>query len=175
MLPYSYFDKLGYALETIQTQFVDTLASDIRKAHWKGGKVIICGNGGSSSVAQHWGVDLMNVRIGAYVLGQNQGLLSARSNDHGYETALDYELKMSMEEYDVVVCLTASGQSKNIRQVQIASSFHKLCLWTITSKEAPHIVEGSTITCDSNNPGVLEDCFMAIGHYIAQQIADGTS
>lgn len=85
-----------------------------------GNKILICGNGGSASDAQHLAAELL-VRyktdrnpIAALSLAGDVSTLSACANDYGYETVFSRQVAALGRAGDVLVAISTSGNSKNI-------------------------------------------------------------
>ncbi|TGL55166.1 SIS domain-containing protein [Leptospira kemamanensis] len=93
---------------------VESLRSD--------GILYFCGNGGSSCDASHIAAELViryksgNERkaIPALALNSDQAVLTACSNDYGYEYLFQRQLQAFGKPKDVFVGLTTSGNSQNI-------------------------------------------------------------
>jgi D-sedoheptulose 7-phosphate isomerase len=86
----------------------------------RGGKLLICGNGGSASEAGHFSTELVgryarNRRpLPAVALSADGSLLSCIGNDFGYEQAFARQIAGLAQPGDLVVVLTSSGNSANI-------------------------------------------------------------
>ena len=77
-------------------------------------KVMLVGNGGSSSVVSHVQTDIIKcVGIRAMVFTE-QSMLTAVSNDHGYETSFQRPVEWWAEENDLILAVSSSGKSENI-------------------------------------------------------------
>ena len=82
--------------------------------------IFICGNGGSASQSQHFAGELIgrfiNNRPGfkAISLASDTAVISCISNDYGYEKIFSHQLNALANENDILICLSTSGQSKNI-------------------------------------------------------------
>ena len=77
-------------------------------------KVMLVGNGGSSSVVAHVQTDIIKcVGVRAMVFTE-QSMLTAVSNDHGYETSFKRPVEWWAEEGDLILAVSSSGKSENI-------------------------------------------------------------
>jgi len=85
-----------------------------------GGKLLLCGNGGSAADAQHiaaeMSVKMKQVRspMAAVALTTNSSLLTAQANDLGFETVFSRQVASLGREGDVLVAISTSGDSPNI-------------------------------------------------------------
>jgi len=93
-------------------------------------KIIIIGNGGSASIANHFALDLWkNAGIKAITFSESS-LLTCISNDFGYEQVFEKPIEMFAEKGDILIAISSSGMSRNIiNGVKIAKE--KKCI-TIT-------------------------------------------
>ena len=85
-----------------------------------GGKVLICGNGGSASMSQHIASDFMgrlssddDVFLPAVAL-TDSAIVTAIANDFGYHEVFSHQVAVLAKENDVLMVLTTSGESENI-------------------------------------------------------------
>jgi len=85
-----------------------------------GGKVLLCGNGGSAADAQHIAAELVGryemerTPLPAIALTTDTSALTALSNDFGYDSVFERQVDALAAEGDVLVAITTSGNSKSI-------------------------------------------------------------
>ena len=85
-----------------------------------GGKVLLCGNGGSAGDAQHIAGELLSrfrfdrAPLPALALTVDSSVLTAIGNDYGYEQIFSRQVAGLAKEGDVVVGLSTSGRSPNV-------------------------------------------------------------
>ncbi|MBS7791092.1 D-sedoheptulose 7-phosphate isomerase [Roseococcus sp. SDR] len=85
-----------------------------------GGKILICGNGGSAADAQHWAGELVSrfhydrPGLPAIALTTDSSILTAIGNDYGYERVFARQVEALGRAGDVLMGLTTSGRSPNI-------------------------------------------------------------
>ncbi len=107
------------ALTTIRPQ-IDRAGDMILATLQRGGKLLICGNGGSAAEAAHFATELVgryakNRRsLPAVALSSDGSLLSCIGNDYGYEQAFARQIEGLARPGGLVVALTSSGNSANI-------------------------------------------------------------
>jgi len=84
-------------------------------------KVILVGNGGSAAIAGHMEMDFCNaVGVRAHVFN-DPPVLTALSNDHGFDSAFERMVRLWAEPGDCLIAISSSGQSGNIhRAVEVA-------------------------------------------------------
>lgn len=86
----------------------------------KGGKVLLCGNGGSASDAQHLAAEFVSrFRIDreplpAIALNCNASILTSIGNDYAYKRIFERQVQALGRPGDILWCFTTTGNSKNI-------------------------------------------------------------
>ena len=105
------------------------LAADITNAAKKiiqcfeqGGKLMICGNGGSAADAQHLSSELLNryhrerPELPGIALTTDASTLTSIGNDYDYNQVFSKQVKALAQPHDVLMVITTSGNSGNILQ-----------------------------------------------------------
>ena len=77
-------------------------------------RVIILGNGGSSSVASHISQDYMKFQDKKVSILSDPSMLTMLTNDFGYENAYQKFLEYYVEDETLVILMSSGGESKNI-------------------------------------------------------------
>lgn len=133
------------------------------------GTLYVAGNGGSYAVALHWACDLQKAaKRRCVALGANASLLTAYANDDGYAKALAEELRLVWRAGDRLVLLSCSGTSANIEALRDTAYPRQIETALITSDcYAGH---DAMMRIPSRDYGVIEDCFSAIGHWLAGEV-----
>lgn len=97
------------------------MADRLISAFEHGNKVLLCGNGGSAADAQHIAAELvgrfeLDVRkaLPAIALTTDTSVLTAVSNDYGYDNVFSRQVEALGTPGDVLIALSTSGNSKNI-------------------------------------------------------------
>lgn len=88
----------------------------------KGGKILLCGNGGSAADAQHFAGELVvrltsdytRTAIPAITLSSDSFILTACANDFGFEQVFSRQVEALGKPEDVLVCISTSGNSPNL-------------------------------------------------------------
>jgi D-sedoheptulose 7-phosphate isomerase len=131
----------------------------------------IIGNGGSAGVAAHAVTDFFNVaKIRATTLHESS-LLTCMANDFGYENAFAKMLAQSLNPGDVVIVISSSGNSMNMRKAATIASEKGAYVVTLTGflADNPLRHQGDVnIWLESDDYGFVE-----VGHqFILHNIAD---
>ncbi len=175
----AYLKESEAAARCIDVHEVERAAAVLIQAYDSGAAVFACGNGGSASIANHLQCDhLKGVRTGTELwprvvsLSSGIELVSAIANDIGYDDVFLYQLMSQARSGDVLVVISASGQSPNIVRALTWAREHDvrtIAMTGFTGGEASKLAEIS-IHVDSTNYGVVEDNHQAIMHALAQYI-----
>ena len=97
-----------------------------------GNKLLVCGNGGSAADAGHFATEFVvrfvNDRAAypAICLSSDGGLLTAAGNDYGFDEIFARQVAGLGRENDLLICLTTSGDSKNVRRALEEAKKRKL-------------------------------------------------
>ena len=141
----------------------------------------ILGNGGSASTAEHFETDLSFVRydkktlkINASALTSNSSLITAISNDIGFEKIFSHQLQRKASKGDLCIVISASGNSLNlINGVKVAKrmGLTSIGLLGFDGGELAGQVDFSIIVkTEIGKYGPVEDAHLAICHAISQEL-----
>lgn len=123
------------AASVLSEQIADA-AGCMSTALKKGNKILVCGNGGSAAESQHFAAEL----VGRFELPYRNGLpvisltadtsvLTAWSNDFGFEEVFARQVQAYGQQGDILLCLSTSGNSPNlIKALEMAREKHMLCI-----------------------------------------------
>ena len=108
-------------------QTVDDLAQKVADRLRDGGKIMVCGNGGSAADAQHLAGEMVNRFLkdrkpyAAIALSTDTSVLSAIGNDFGYEFVFEKQVRALGRSGDVLIAISTSGNAANVcRAVEAA-------------------------------------------------------
>jgi D-sedoheptulose 7-phosphate isomerase len=116
----SYFKYLNEVLMGISLTEVEQFITTLIDARNQGTKIYFIGNGGSASTASHFANDLAigtreyDVPFKVISLCDNNAILTAIGNDDGFDSIFSQQLQVLLNKGDVVVAITASGNSVNL-------------------------------------------------------------
>lgn len=124
---------------------VEDVVRTLRACIDRGGKILICGNGGSAAEASHFAAELVvrykkdRPAIAAISLSADCAVITACANDYGYERIFARQIEALGRPGDVLVALSTSGKSVNVlRAIEQAKEQH------IEVIEAPRRQTGTT-------------------------------
>jgi len=110
----SYLDKFSKILIDYNNKDFLEISQILKKIKKNKKKVILVGNGGSAAMASHVSVDLTKMCKIRAVNFNDADLLTCFSNDYGYENWVQKALSFHADKGDLLICISSSGQSKNI-------------------------------------------------------------
>lgn len=138
-------------------------------------RIFLIGNGGSAAVASHTANDLLK-RTGAKALTlHDPATLTCLANDFGYEQALAHAVTTVASPGDLLIAISSSGRSPNIRNA--ATAMHQLGGKVITlsgfDPDNPLRCQGNlNIWVPSHDYGLVEIAHQFVLHYLAETAAD---
>jgi len=116
-----YIENVSHLVNNIDTEKLLEIIKVLERGRRDKKRIFICGNGGSATTANHFVCDLGknavkgdSGRINIISLCDNLATITAYGNDFGYETIFEERLKNLMEDGDIVIAISASGNSINI-------------------------------------------------------------
>jgi D-sedoheptulose 7-phosphate isomerase len=117
----SYLELLQSLLQELDVPSVLRIGAILERARDLGSSIFIAGNGGSAATSSHWANDLGKAArrqdarpIRVVSLGDHLSWVSALANDEGYNRIFAGQLENLAEPGDVLVVLSASGNSINL-------------------------------------------------------------
>lgn len=173
--------KLHYSILEMSNDIIDII-KNIQKKLKKGGKILFCGNGGSAADAQHLAAEfIVRLRphinrnpISAMTLAQDTSTLTACANDYKFDDIFLRTFKAFAEKNDILVCISTSGNSKNILKVLKYAKKKKVYSVGFLGNrggKAKKICDKSLII-SSNNTARIQECHIFLGHFILEKVED---
>ena len=109
-------------LDTNILQTLEKMGDEISHSIKNGGKLMLCGNGGSAADAQHLAAEmLIRLRpkfnregVPAIALTQDVSTITACGNDFGFDLLYERVLESLGNPGDVLIAITTSGNSINV-------------------------------------------------------------
>lgn len=170
-------------LDAIAPEQIEVAAEQVRLAFEEGRRIFIAGNGGSAATASHMACDLAKTTLGkgahlpsrrirAIALTDNVPLLSAWGNDVGYDCVFAEQLRNLAQPGDLLVVISASGNSPNI--IQAVQAARELGLRTLAllgfEGGAVRPMVDYSIVVHSAHYGHIEDAHSMLSHLITDYL-----
>lgn len=114
----AYLDYVSDLLGSVDERAIEAVIDVLVRARDARARIFVLGNGGSAATANHLASDL-SVGLGARPfdatsLAANATLLTAASNDFGFDAVFVRQLEGRLRPGDVVLAMSASGRSTNV-------------------------------------------------------------
>ncbi len=176
-----YQRHLNSALAALDLEKVQTAIEWFRDARAGDRQIFVCGNGGSGSASSHFVNDMVKgasyerpKRFRILALTDSVSTITAYSNDIGYEVAFVEQLKNFARTGDLVMALSASGNSPNVlRTLEYANSIGCRTI-ALTGNDGGKLgpLGQLHINVPGSHTGRVEDTHMAILHMICYYFID---
>ena len=120
----SYLNTLNNSILKSDIKKLEKAALIIKKTTQNKRTIFVCGNGGSAAIANHYVCDYLkflrqnsNLKPKVISLSSNIETITAISNDMSYEKIFKYQAESLFEKNDLLIIISSSGNSKNIKEV----------------------------------------------------------
>ncbi|NUO18048.1 SIS domain-containing protein [bacterium] len=172
----SYFERLKAVLDSVKIEDVEKLISIFEDAFQRDAVVFVCGNGGSWSTASHWVCDFSKGastsgkrRFRMFALGDNVPMLTAYGNDVSYNSIFAEPLRAYARPGDVVVLITASGNSPNILEAAVAARELKTTVVGLIGFGGGKLaaMTDHNVIVESREYGPVEDLHLVLDHIVS--------
>jgi len=182
----SYFKRLSDLLQDVQVtdkhgrkltldDGADKAISIILSVKIDLAKIMVIGNGGSAAIASHMQNDLCKA-VGVRVLDFSQvPLLTALSNDHGYECVFERPIDLWSDSKDLLIAISSSGQSENIlraTKVAVVKGCQIITLSGFNEENLLRSMGDVNFYVPSSAYGYVESTHSVLAHYITDYAVD---
>ena len=176
----SYTERLRQALSSVDPHWYDSAIALLLEAAGSNNRVWILGNGGSAALADHFATDLFKVGLAtggpfrATSLACNSAMLTAASNDYGYEFSYAHQIDLQCSPGDVVFAISSSGDSPNVLQAISAAERRGLRSIGMAGFNGGKLIEVVDIPLllqtAVGDYGIAEDGHSALCHSICENL-----
>lgn len=144
-----------------------------------GGKLLLCGNGGSAADCQHFATELVSIMeqkfqrpgLSAIALTTDTSFLTAFSNDFGYERVFERQVRVHGRPGDVLIGISTSGNSANVLCATEAA--HEMGMKTIAltgTSGGLAAVADLTIAIPSSDTQHVQEAHLAVEHILCDLV-----
>jgi len=147
-----------------------------------GGKLLICGNGGSAADAQHLATEFVSTftidnprpSIPAMALTTDSSLLTAIANDFGVEGMFARQVESHGRAGDVLMGISTSGNSRNVIRAAEQAHAQELRVVALTGETGGDLapVADVAIRVPSTVTAHIQECHLAIEQLLASLVED---
>lgn len=178
-----YFNERNYIYSKIfnDTMFENEsmcLYSTIYKIITNGGKLLLCGNGGSAADCQHIAGEFIGrltkerTALPAIALCSDTSILTCIGNDYTFERLFERQIEALGNEKDLLIALSTSGNSKNIVNAIKIANKNNIPSFLITNNDGGVCFELATKTLriPSQNTQIVQEITMVLFHSICEML-----
>jgi D-sedoheptulose 7-phosphate isomerase len=175
----TYLADLKNVLDRLPLDKLDAIAAAIENAHAAGRQIFIIGNGGSAATASHMMNDLAKGTLGhkgdapwkrfrVIALTDNVSLMTAWANDTDYNHIFSEPLKNLARPGDVLIAISASGNSPNILAAVEAAKQMGLTVLGLGGFSGGRLAQLADVSfvVPSHAYGPVEDVHMILDHIL---------
>jgi len=176
----SYLEYLNDVLSGISLNEIDNFVKIILEARERGSSIFFIGNGGSAATASHFANDIaigsreFEKPFRAVSLCDNHAVITAIANDDGFEKIFSQQLRVLLKKQDVVVSISASGNSSNlIHAINTAKKMGAISVGisAFDGGEMKDLVDFSLhVPTEKGEYGPAEDAHMVLDHLVANYL-----
>ncbi len=153
---------------------VTALAADVQQAWTRGGKFLVCGNGGSAADSQHIVAELVGRFLAerpgysALALTGNTSTLTAVGNDYGFDHIFSRQVQALGGPHDVLLVISTSGNSANCVAAVEAARVHGMKAHGFlggTGGRLLPLLDGALVAPSDSTPKIQE-VHITMGHLL---------
>jgi D-sedoheptulose 7-phosphate isomerase len=157
-------------IEEAATVVVETLKN--------GNKVLLCGNGGSASDAQHIAAELTGrykterKGLAGIALNTDTSAMTAIANDYGYDRIFDRQVEALAREGDLLIGISTSGNSMNIISAIATAKLMGCRIIGLSGKEGGDMSRlcHLNLVVPSDDTPRIQEMHILIGHILCQAV-----
>ena len=146
-----------------------------------GGKIMICGNGGSAADSQHMAAEFVCILnksfdrpgLPAIALTTDTSILTANANDIGFENIFKRQVLALGKPGDLLIAISTSGNSQNVLVAAKAAKTAKIHTISLTgnSGELQKITDVA-LCVPSTNTQYIQESHIAIEHILCELVEE---
>jgi D-sedoheptulose 7-phosphate isomerase len=173
----AYLDETGRVLAETSSESIVMMVTLLYQAWEDRKQVFILGNGGSASTASHVVNDLSKAtivpglpRMKVFGLADNVALMTAWANDTSYDAMFKEQLENLLEIGDVVIGISASGNSPNVlRAMEYSRKRGAVTVaWTgLSGGKLKDVVE-HCLHVPTEDVGMIESVHLVVDHAVTR-------
>jgi D-sedoheptulose 7-phosphate isomerase len=177
-------DSIAVKQEILETQLetIVRMAEVIAESIEHGGKLLLCGNGGSAADAQHLAAELL-VRLRPHVnrdgipalaLAADMSSITACGNDYSFEAYYERLVQALGRSGDILIGITTSGKSPNvIRALRAARERGLTTIGLLGDEGGPALADCDlALIVPSKITGRIQESHITIGHAMMELVEE---
>lgn len=179
-----YVGDIQQTLEALPWPAIQRVVDLLHEARMQGKQVFVMGNGGSAATASHMACDLNKntvapdyPRFRVIALTDNMAIFSACANDFQYEDVFAEQLANFVQAGDVVVAISASGNSNNVlKAIKLARARRATTIgWSGYDGGKLAALVDVPVVIPSRSIEQIEDIHLILQHMVTVALRQATS
>ena len=175
----NYIEEKNKLLSNINFAILDKIIHELKNCFKNKSIIYSCGNGGSSSLADHFTCDFIkqsnnktNLGVKAISLTSNFALISAIANDISFDEIFSFQIKKLCKKNDLLFLFSVSGNSRNLINAVKQAKKKKIKTISFTGYDGGWLLKNTdyNINFPISNYGIVEDCHISLMHYLSQYL-----
>lgn len=176
-----YLGRLQRLLGQLDYDALGKIAEVVVRAYREDSTIYVIGNGGSASTASHMSCDLSkgtlspkHRRLRVVSLNDNMAWFSAIANDLGYEEVFVEQLRHILRPGDVVIAISASGNSPNVvKAVEFAKTVSSTTIGLVGFQGGKvRQLADLVVHLESGDYGTIEDAHLILNHILVEYMRE---
>lgn len=168
------------ACNSLNPDGIDAAAAAIIAALKAGGKVLICGNGGSAADAQHFAAELSGRYkrerrpLPGIALTTDTSALTAIANDYGFANVFSRQVEALGKKGDVLVLISTSGESENLLEAAKKARAMGIATVGLLGRGGGRLrpLCGHALVAPSDNTPRIQEMHILAIHIICEMVDD---
>lgn len=157
---------------------IESAATLASSSLMRGGKILLCGNGGSAADAQHMACELVGrflkdrKALPAMALHTNTSDMTAIGNDFGFDHVYARQVEAFGNAGDVLIAISTSGNSQNVLEAASVAKSKGMAIIGLTGENGGKLKDHSDIWLGvpSNQTPRIQEVHILIGHILCELI-----
>ena len=144
----------------------------------KGGKVMLCGNGGSAADSQHIAAEFIGrfkrdrSALAAISLTTNTSVLTSLANDYGYDVVFSKQVEALAQKNDILIGISTSGKAKNVALALKQAKKNNLKTIALTGGDGGELAKLADVSfiVPSAITARVQEAHITVGHIICELV-----
>jgi len=144
-----------------------------------GGKVLLCGNGGSAADCQHMATEFVNTldknftrpTLPAFALTTDTSVITSFANDFGFDGVYERQVQGLGKPNDLLIGISTSGNSKNVIRAMVAANGLKMHTLALTGNSGKlQKIADVVISIPSKNTQYIQEAHLSVEHILCELV-----
>lgn len=175
----NYLYRLNKSLLSSSIENIYKASQAIKDVSKRRKTIFVCGNGGSAAISNHYVCDYLkflrqksSLRPKVVSLSSNLETIMAIGNDINFNQIFRYQAESLVEKGDLLIVISSSGNSKNIKEVIKYAKRKKIKIIGFSGFNGGYVKKNCDISIHVNekNYGLSEDSHHILMHVILQYL-----